>query len=327
MDSHTDAPLDRAQLDRVVAVINGKGGVGKTSTVANVAGQIAAGGLPTLAIDLDLSGNLALDLGYTDQADDGRSLTRAITDGDPLPILHNVRPGLDVIAGGRYLEQLAALAMTPMAEDLPGGGVGPAFAALVATVADDYELIIMDCAPGNPVLQDMALVTARYVLIPTKTDAAGWDGLRMIGPRVRRARRSNPDVTYLGALLFGHSPGATRVLRNTRARLAEVQDTIPLLDTVIRHSEGAAHDCRRRGQLAHELAADVQSLNRERLAALQGVRRGAVLEVPQALSGTADSLAGDYAALSRELLSRISRLEQGKDAVVETAAPILSAVR
>lgn len=56
---------------------------------------------------------------------------------------------------------LAALGQTPSAQDLPGGGVPQAFAGKLAALAEDYELVLLDCAPGNPMLQDMALNAMR----------------------------------------------------------------------------------------------------------------------------------------------------------------------
>jgi hypothetical protein len=83
-----------------------------------------------------------------------------------------------------------------------------------------------------------------------------------------------------------------------------------MFDSYIRHSETAAHDCRQRGQLAHELARDVSSSTKERLSALRTRREGEnVVALPAALSGSADSLAGDYAEVAREVLLRISALE------------------
>lgn len=299
-------------LSRVVAVATGKGGAGKTSVTANVAGQLARGGLTVLGIDLDLSGNLGLDLGYAgrDSDDAGRGIVDSVWSDSQLPVISGVRPDLDVIPGGRHLELLTALSMSPTARELPGGSVPAAFAAKLADIAEGYDVVLLDCAPGNPVLQDLALACARYILIPTKTDAAGWDGLRMVGPRVRKAREFNPGLTYLGAVLFAHSTQAKRVLRNTQTRLAEVGDRVPLFDTFIRHSETAAHDCRSRGQLAHELAADASISRTEHLHALR--RRTADQSsdpLPQQLSGAADNLAGDYADLAREVLHRIAAHE------------------
>ena len=300
------------ELSRVTAVINGKGGVGKTSITANLAGQLAGAGYRTLAADLDLSGNLKLDLGYVnhERDDDGKALVEAIWNAGELPIIKGVRENLDVVPGGRHLEMLSALSFTPMATELPGGGVPQAFAAKLAEAAGEYDLMLLDCAPGNPILQDVALVASRYVLIPTKTDAAGWEGLRMVGPRVKKARATNPALTYLGVVLFAHQTTATRILKSTKARLEEVGETVPMFDNFIRHSETAAHDCRRRGQLAHELARDAGVNTQERLAALRTRRDGNVIELPAQLSGSADSLAGDYALLAREFLLRVSAAEQ-----------------
>ncbi len=299
------------RLARTIAVINGKGGVGKTSVTANVAGQLAAADYRVLAADLDLSGNLKLDLGYVGHPDDdeGKGLVEAIWSGGEIPVLSGVRENLDVVPGGRHLEMLGALSQSPVAQDLPGGGVAQAFAAKFAALADGYDVVLLDCAPGNPVLQDMALNATRYVLIPTKTDAAGWDGLRMVGPRVKKARRDNPKLAYLGVVLFAHQTNATRVHKNTLARLDEVGDRVQVFDSFIRHSETAAHDCRARGQLAHELARDATVNVRERLASLRN-RDGNVIALPAALSGSADSLAGDYEQLTREILLRIDAAEQ-----------------
>ena len=307
---------DTAALSRVVAVINGKGGVLKTSIVANVAGCLAQSGMRVLAVDLDISGNLKLDLGMVnaDQDDAGKGIVDAVWNGSRLPVVPDVRPNLDFVFGGRGLEMLGQLAKSPMAEELTTGSVAGEFAARLSEVSDDYDLIILDCPPGNGELQDMALAATRWVLIPTKTDQASWDGLLGVGPRVKRARAVNPALAYLGVVVTAHNPAATRVRRNTKARLDEVGDVVPLLETSIRHSETAAHDCRSRGQLAHELARDATVSRAQRLQALSARRRtdgdqGNVISFPSALSGTADSLAGDYMLLAQEICTRISAAE------------------
>jgi len=182
----TTAPTADA-LARVIAVVNGKGGAGKTSITANVAGQLAHSGYRVLAIDLDLSGNLGLDLGYIgrDGDDGGKSLVDSVYSATPLALITSVRDGLDVIAGGRHLELLTGLSFSAMAADLPGGGVTGSFALQLTEIADGYDIILLDCAPGNPVLQDIALACARYILIPTKSDAGG-PVLRVVPGPVRQ---------------------------------------------------------------------------------------------------------------------------------------------
>ena len=73
-----------------------------------------------------------------------------------LQIVNDVRPGLDFVFGGRGLEMLGQLIKSSMAEDLPTGSAAGEFAARLTEVADDYDLILLDCLPGNGELQDMA---------------------------------------------------------------------------------------------------------------------------------------------------------------------------
>lgn len=323
------------QLARVIALINGKGGAGKTSTAANLGAELAAGGLHVCLFDCDLSGNLALDLGYVKDPsnDKGKSIVQAVWAGDDLNVIRDVRANLDVVPGGKALAMIAKLANDrSISEDLHGGSVGTAFAQAVAEIADDYDVILIDCAPGNPELQEMVLTATRYVLIPTKTDAGGWDGLRAVGPQVKKVREINPLITYLGVLLFGHSPSASRVLRSTRARLDEVAETVEILDKpakdkdgnlipgqrevlYIRHSEAAAHDCRARGQVAREVGRDAKALAKERVDALKARKStkesGNVIALPTAaaLSGSALDVAKDYHDLAQEIMKRVSAFE------------------
>jgi cellulose biosynthesis protein BcsQ len=311
--------IDDGALSRVVAVLNGKGGVLKTSIVANVAGQLARSGMRVLAVDLDVSGNLKLDLGVTAGDDSGKSVVDAVGYGSRLAVAKDVRANLDLVYGGRGLEMLGVLARTPSAvEGLPSGSVGGEFASRIAEVAPDYDLILLDCPPGNAELQDMALAAARWVLVPTKTDQASLDGLLAVGPRVRRARVNNAGLDYLGLVVTAHNPSATRVARNVESMLSAVSGRLPILQSWIRHSETAAHDCRSRGQLAHELAADVVEGRGLRLRALGSRRRsgsgGDVIELPGALSASADSLAGDYQRLAAEICERITAAETGSAA-------------
>lgn len=305
-------------LGRTVAVVNDKGGVLKTSVVANVGGVLAAGGMKVLVVDLDVSGNLKLDFGLTGGAADGDDLGKGVVDavwGSPLPVVAGVRSNLDFVFGGRALTMLSALARDQGADSLPGGSLAASFAIALAEVAGNYDLVLLDCPPNNSEMQDMALAAARWVLIPTKTDQASWDGLLGVGPRVAKARREhNPDLAYLGVVVTAHSRSATRIYRATRENLEAVSDKIPMLTSTIRHSETAAHDCRQRGQLTHELAADASTAQSQRLVALSASRlrrstRGEAPVLPQALSASANSLSGDYRALAAEMCERISAAE------------------
>lgn len=300
------------RLARNVTVTNGKGGVLKTSTVANVAGQLARANYRTLAVDLDLSGNLGLDLGYTQrgQTDDGRGVVNAFLDDTDLPVLENVRPNLDVVPGGPKLRAAEPLHESPEIQN--AGGLPAVFADKLGDLIDEreYEIVLIDTAPSRGIWQQVALAAARYVMVPIKTDQASWDGLLAVGPQVKQAQNNgNPDLTYLGVVITANNTSATSVLKRTRVFLGEAVGKIPMLDARIRSSETAAFDCRARGELAHEVADAANSNNVVRLKALRERKQGGPIDLPPALSATSGSLADDYQHLTREMLMRIHEAE------------------
>lgn len=292
------------QLSRVIAVVNGKGGVGKTSLVANLAGLYAAGESRVLVVDLDPQGNLGNDLGYlgAGRGDEGESLVSAVSNGHAMVPLRNERPNLDVVPGGPQLEELAQA----LREDvLPEGGVEH-FAASLAQIAEDYDLVLIDCPPGIDALQKAALAAARWVIIPTKSDDASRAGLRMVAQRFAHVRENyNPGLALLAVVLFGVNSSAKRVSAQVREDLtADLGLPGIVCETTIRHVEAAAYDARKRGQLVHELERDVAS-------APKWHERFKTGKKPETLAASAGSLASDYQRLAEEIIDRIAEAEQG----------------
>lgn len=293
---------DPGALSRCIAVVNGKGGVGKTSLTANLAGLYAAAGYRTLAVDLDPQGNLGDDLGYLGAGlgDDGTELVDALRNRRPFRPVCDVRPGLDAIIGGPLLDGLSA--------DFHGRhsrvDAVLAFAGSLAAIAADYDLILIDCPPGNDALQESALAAARWVVIPTKTDPSSRAGLQIVANRFVTIREQyNPDLMLLGVVLFGVNSAATRLIAEARKTLAgELGNADIIADATIRHVEAAAYDARSRGQLVHELERDVhKGPSRFELLRMDKATRTAT----RSLAASAGSLAADYQRLAEELIDRI----------------------
>lgn len=297
--------------DRTVAVINSKGGVGKTTSVANVAGQLAAGGVKVLVVDLDPQGHLGIPFGFYKKPgldDSGMRIVEAIQEDQPLgePLLA-VRPNLDAYPGGARLRRLQGIEMSGELLE----GVVQSFAEKLAVASAAYDLVLIDCPPGEPLIQQMALAASKYVMVPIDTGVGSTESVKEhLAPLVTRSRRDNPDLVYLGAFICKQPKSATRILRNTKLRLDEFAEFVPLFQSVIRNAIKPAQDSEQRGRLVHEMAGDLAENNRAYFEALRDPSRADELQGLDRISATASDLARDYSALAREMLQRIASHEQ-----------------
>ncbi len=241
-----------------VAIANGKGGVGKTSLSTHTAALAAAAGNAVCLVDFDPQGHCGIDLGYKyDPAidDDGLALYESVAFGQPLtPIIAiGGRPNLDVVVGGQRTEDLLDLLPTWQRR-----GLAPQLQLHEALVplAARYDLVVIDCPPGYAVLQEMALVACRYVVIPTRSDYASYDGLARVAARIAHARELNPALTVLGVVLYGINPSAKRISATARTRIAsQLGKAVPVFASSVRYYEAPHSEAREIGVLVHEYAA------------------------------------------------------------------------
>lgn len=303
--------FDRSALTRVCAIINGKGGVGKTTLTANIGGLLALGGWRVLLVDLDFQGNLGRDLGYrlTDGDDNGRALSMAMQFTDQAPaILKDVRPNLDVIVGGEAIEGAAA-ALQASSQRNNSRDAQLSVARMLAHVARDYDIVLLDCPPANETIQSAAVAAAHYVIIPTKTDPASIDGLEITAGRVLGIKDINPTIDLLGVILFDSSASA----KNVRAEISDLiadrlgaPDNSIIFESYVRHAEAVALKARTKGLLVHELDDQVRAAPKwyEQLR-----NRGEDGMPTTALPKSAEPVADSLQYIANELASRITERE------------------
>lgn len=157
---------------QVVAVVNFKGGSAKTTTAAHLAQHMALTGHRVLAIDLDPQASLSALYGYQPEIDHNESLYEALRYDDqrkPLSALVKTTnfPGLDVVPANLELQEYEY--DTPLALARNDGSMGRIFFGrldeALADVADDYDVVVIDCPPQLGYLTLTALSSSTGVLI------------------------------------------------------------------------------------------------------------------------------------------------------------------
>ncbi len=174
----------------------------------------------------------------------------------------------------------------------------------------DYDLVLVDTPPGEPILQELVFASSDYLIIPTRSDDASLDGLVVVAQRFAAARALNPDLTLLGVVLFGVRAGSTRLIKRVRAALDDtLGGAAPVFATSIRYLESAAVDMRSRGLLPHELE---QMHLKDKTKRINRLRKGVSVDTGDSLlsrDSSASGLAADYADLAREMLAAIAERE------------------
>jgi len=157
---------------QIIAVVNFKGGSGKTTTAAHLAQYLALTGHRVLAIDLDPQASLSSLHGFQPELDQVASIYDAIRyDDAKVPLAHVIKQtnflGLDIVPANLELQEYEY--DTPLAMTDKNSNAGKAFftriASALAEVDDRYDIVVLDCPPQLGYLTITALTAATAVLI------------------------------------------------------------------------------------------------------------------------------------------------------------------
>lgn len=223
---------------RVTACTNQKGGVGKTTTVVNLAAYLALSGTSTLVIDLDPQGNATSGLGVDRRSVD-RSVYDAIINRVPLGevVLSTAVPGLDLVPAAPALSGAEVELVSLPARERR-------LSASLADLGDRYDRVFIDCPPSLGLLTVNALTAADGVLIPIQTEYYALEGLSQLVSTIRMVRESlNPRLEIDGVLLTMYD-GRTRLSAQVAAEVRRHLDGT-VYETVVprsvRLSEAPSH--------------------------------------------------------------------------------------
>jgi chromosome partitioning protein len=193
---------------RVIALMNQKGGVGKTTTTVNLAAAFARKGRKTLVIDLDPQSHASLHLGVgAEGAPPASTVYDVLLDeqSDPRASIHAVNDHLAVLPAETDLAGLEAdLAGVPDSQKR--------LDRAIARLGGEYEFVLLDCPPSLGILTINGLAAAREVLIPMQAHFLALQGVGKLLETVRLvSSRVNPRLRVLGIALCMHDPSSTHV--------------------------------------------------------------------------------------------------------------------
>lgn len=199
-------------MGKILAVVNQKGGVGKTTTAVNLTAALHDLGLKVLLVDFDPQANATSGLGV-----DKRRIKQSV---------------YDVVINGAAAA--AAVVKTPYGDvlpshpDLAGAGVellsignpNHQLAAALQTVRDQYDLILIDCPPSLELLTLNGLCAADGILVPVQCEYFALEGLSDLMSTLRAVKRKlNPRLEIIGVALTmfdGRTNFSTQVAQEVR---------------------------------------------------------------------------------------------------------------
>ena len=183
-------------MPTVIAVANQKGGVGKTTTTANLGAALARQGKRVLLVDMDPQGNLTSAVGISKKTE--HTVAEALLDYRAALPMHARRERHRPARRRRRRRSSLASAEAALMNKL---GREQRLRDQLDRHAADYDFVMIDTPPSLGLLTINALVAATAVLIPTEARFFSLQGLQMIEESIEEVLYLNPELKVIGILL------------------------------------------------------------------------------------------------------------------------------
>lgn len=211
-------------MTKIISFLNHKGGVAKTTTCANLATALWILGKKVLIIDTDQQCNLSGVLGFSQKEGDP-TLSDWLKEPVPAPIYIRY-DGLEYIPASKALRNMEAELLNKRSRET-------ILARKLEQVKGEYDYVVIDCAPGDSVLNDNALSASDAVIIPTECSGFSLQGMQNLLLAIREIQQEiNTNLQIDGYLLVKYDK-QTKIAKEV-SRYFEKQSEVPTLKTRIR---------------------------------------------------------------------------------------------
>ena len=186
---------------KIISVINQKGGVGKTTTVINLAAGLTMKGKKILVIDLDPQGNATTGLGLSNTTTSDQTIYNVLNGNKKISevIKSTSFENLDLISSN---VDLSGLEVETAGDSRRAFKLKDELTLILNNSKPTYDYIIIDCPPSLSLLTIMALVASDALVVPLQTEFFALEGLTQLMKTIERIKTNlNPSLDIRGILL------------------------------------------------------------------------------------------------------------------------------
>ena len=186
---------------KIISVINQKGGVGKTTTVINLAAGLSEKGKKILVIDLDPQGNATTGLGLSNTDNSEQTIYNVLNGNKKISdvIQRTNFENLNLITSN---VDLSGLEVETAGDSRRAFKLKDELAAILNDSGASYDYILIDCPPSLSLLTIMALVASDALVVPLQAEFFALEGLTQLMKTIQRIKNNlNPDLSIRGILL------------------------------------------------------------------------------------------------------------------------------
>ena len=187
--------------EKILSIINQKGGVGKTTTVINLAAGLSMKGKKILVIDLDPQGNATTGLGMSNTENTDRTIYSVLNGTKNIfDVIHKTKfENLDLITSN---VDLSGLEVETAGDSRRAFILKEKITAYLNDSRGSYDYVLIDCPPSLSLLTIMALVASKSLIVPLQTEFFALEGLTQLMKTIERIKNNlNPELIIKGILL------------------------------------------------------------------------------------------------------------------------------